>query len=103
MKIVRPAMALLLLVLTARPCSMSFPRRIWAKKPGSASKLFAFEKNGKVGFIDPTGKVVIPPTIASSIDHVGDFSNGLVLVGELGYFNESGKRVITGAFTDFSD
>ena len=33
------------------------------QQPGSQSELFAFERNGRVGFIDSKGKIVITPTI----------------------------------------
>src|SRR6516225_6082394 len=102
----RLAAALLLAALIARPCSISYPRKIWAKTPGSSSKLFAFEENGKVGFIDPAGKVVVPARITASIDDTGDFSGGLVRIRPQGYFDETGKPVIQGKYfwlDDFSD
>ena len=49
---------LLLLALMEKPCSMVFAPKLWGKMPGSESKLFAFERDGRVGFIDPTGKVM---------------------------------------------
>jgi hypothetical protein len=97
---------LMLLALAAEPCSMSAVRKLWAKKPGAASNLFAFERNGRVGFIDPTGNVIINPTIVASIDDVGDFSNGRARVGDQGYIDETGKLVIQGDYRylhDFSD
>jgi hypothetical protein len=47
------------LVLAVGACSMSTVPRIWAKKLGAQSKLFAFERGGKTGFIDETGRVVV--------------------------------------------
>src|SRR6185436_16035078 len=88
----------LLFTLSADPCSVAYVQRLWAKKPGSASKLFAFEQNGSVGFIDPTGRVVIKPTIAASIDDVGDFSNGRARVGSKGYIDETGAWAIQKSF-----
>ncbi len=69
-------------------------RRLWAKQPGAASKLFAFERNGRVGFIDSKGRVVIPAKIEARIEEVGDFSEGLAAVSGLGYVDETGKWVI---------
>ena len=105
-KIWRNSWLLFLLALTAEPCSMAHVRTPWAKKPGAESKLFAFEKNGRVGFIDPTGRVIIKPTIVASIDSVGDFSNGLARIDNQGYINESGQWAIKQALwsmADFSD
>jgi hypothetical protein len=55
---VRPAgiaTGLLAGVVLAYACSVSYPRRLWSKLPGSK-------------------KVVIPPTIDAQIEKVGDFS-----------------------------
>ena len=94
---------LLLLVLAALPCSVSYPRKLWAKKPGATSKLFAFERNGRVGFIDPSGKVVIDPTMAVRIEDVGDFSGGRARVGQKGFIDETGKFVIQGDYSYYFD
>ena len=53
--------AFLFLALAAQPCLIAPVRKLWAKKRGSESKLFAFERNGRIGFIDPAGKVIIKP------------------------------------------
>lgn len=87
-------------------CSTFTPRRLWAKKPGSQSTLFAFEQSGRVGFIDRNGKVVIPATIETPIERVGDFSEGLARVGGQGYIGQTGRWVIkrkSWGTTDFSD
>ena len=97
---------LFLICLAIRPCSMSYPRELWAKKPGSNSKLFAIEINAKVGFINNTGKVVIAPTIDVRIEDMGDFFNGLARVHDRGFIDETGKWVIKqeyGWLNDFSD
>lgn len=98
--------ALLLLALTVKPCSMSAVRELWSKRPGSESGLFAFEKGGKIGFIDSAGKVVIHPTIVAQIEDIGDFSDGLARVDHQGYIDESGRWVIRQDYWweyDFSD
>jgi len=94
MKVWRLGGAVLLIALAAQPCSMSFPRKLWSKKPGSESRLFAFERNGRVGFIDPVGNVVVKPTIEAAIEDVGDFSNGLARIGHQGFVDETGRWVI---------
>jgi hypothetical protein len=97
---------LLLLALAAKPCSMAQVRKLWTKKPGSESKLFAFERNGRVGFIDPNGKIVVYPAIVARLEDVGDFSNGLARVDNQGYVDETGRFVIKKKFWgeyDFSD
>lgn len=85
---------LTLAVVVAYTCSISYYRRLWAKSPGSQSKLFAFERNGRVGFIDRKGKVVIPPTIKAPIEEVGDFSDGLARVNDQGYIDQTGRWAI---------
>ncbi len=98
--------ALLLLALTVKPCSMSAVRKLWSKRPGSESGLFAFEKDGKIGFIDSAGKVVIRPTIVAQIEDIGDFSGGLARVDHQGYIDETGRWVIQQDYWweyDFSD
>ncbi len=97
---------LLLLALAAKPCSMAQVRKLWTKKPGSESKLFAFERNGQVGFIDPKGKIVVHPAIAAHLEDVGDYSNGLARVDHQGYVDETGRFVIKKDFwwaDDFLD
>ena len=106
MRIWRFGGMLLLLALGAEPCSISPVRKLWTKKPGSESRLFAFERNGRVGFIDPNGKVIVYPAIAAPIEDVGDFSNGLARVDHQGYVDEAGRFVIKQDFwweDDFSD
>lgn len=97
----------LLLSLLAQPCEISVRRALWEKTPGTASKLFAFERNGKVGFINERGKVVISPQIEASIDEVGDFSEGLAQVGNHGYIDSTGSLAIHHhdycCYSDFSE
>lgn len=85
---------LLLVVITADACVISSWRKLWIKPLGSQSKLFAFERDGRVGFIDRRGKVVIRPTIGAPIEKVGDFSDGLARVGGQGYIDQAGRWAI---------
>ncbi len=97
---------ILLLALSARPCSIARIQTIWSKTPGSPSQLFAFERDGRVGFIDAAGHIAIPPTIPGPIDDIGDFSHGLARIRHEGFVDETGQWKIKGAFwwlTDFAD
>ncbi len=105
-KIWRFGGTLLLVALAAESCVISHVRTLWAKKRGSESSLFAFEQNGRIGFIDPTGKIIIKPTIVARLEDVGDFSNGLARVEHKGYVDQTGRWVIKQDFWwayDFSD
>ena len=93
-KIARFGVALLLVAISVYACSITPVRKLWAKRPGSESRLFAFERNGRVGFVDQTGKIIIQPTIVASIEDVGDFSNGLARVDHQGYIDEAGRWII---------
>ena len=76
---------------------MQYVRPLWTKSPESDVAFFAFEAEGRVGFIDVHGKIVIPATIAAPIENVGDFHNGLAVInrGEAsGYLNSSGQLAI---------
>src|SRR5579872_6385051 len=101
----RVSAAILGVALVVRPCVVSYPRKLWAKSPQSDSQLFAFERDGRVGFIDPAGRIVIQPTIEASIDNVGDFFDGFARVDTEGYITESGKWAFRGNYCwlrDFS-
>ena len=91
------------LVLAVGACSMSTVPRIWAKKLGAQSKLFAFERGGKTGFIDATGRVVVRAVLPGDIHGVGDFAEGLVRVGNR-FFDERGVEAfsVVGQASDFS-
>jgi hypothetical protein len=62
--------------------------------------LFSIEQNGKMGFIDNTGSVVIPPQFKGSI-YSTFFSEGLtpvVISDKWGYIDRTGRVVIRPAF-----
>ncbi len=83
---------------------MSYPRKLWSKHPAPDSHLFAFEKNGRVGFIDQTGHIPIKPTITADIENVGDFSHGLARIDNRAYIDPSGHwalRQKSGEAQDF--
>ena len=60
-----------------------------------AAKLFRVQKGGKVGFIDPTGKIIIPITLPAN---TGNFSEGLAPVnrspGVWEYIDGTGRPTI---------
>jgi hypothetical protein len=59
--------------------------------------LVSVEQNNKVGFMDKTGKLIIPPRY----EDAGPFSEGLAAVkigGQYGYIDRSGKLVIPPRF-----
>lgn len=56
-------------------------------------ELTKIKKNNRYGYIDKSGKIIVP----IEYDYTGDFSEGLVIVGEgdkAGYFNEKGELVL---------
>ena len=66
--------------------------RFCLAQPTSADQLFLIEKDGKSGFIDRTGKVVIAPRF----DSAAGFSEGLALVKRDGrkFFIDTGGRIV---------
>lgn len=93
----------LVLAVGAGACSMVSVPRIWAKRVGATSKLFAFERDGKTGFIDGRGRVVVRAVLPAGIRDVGDIAEGLVRVGSR-FFDERGVEVfsVAGYASDFS-
>ena len=82
-----------LVCFVANTCIITPVRRLWAKSPASQSSLFAFERNGRVGFIDSKGKIVIDPAIHARIEAVGDFVDGWARVDHRGYIDQAGKWI----------
>jgi len=82
---------------------------IWAKDPTSDVPLFRVAKNGKVGYIDATGRLVIPTSFDLTFNYGWDFFEGVapVQVGtEWGYIDSAGAFVIRPTFAwakPFSD
>lgn len=102
----RLAVLSLLFGLAANPCSISHVPHIWSKNPDSKSRLFAFERNGRTGFIQTNGAIVIQPALPIGIESIGDFVDGIARVGNSGYIDDSGKFILRSAYEhidDFSD
>lgn len=70
-------------------------------QPQSGSELFMIDKDGKSGFIDTTGKVVIAP----EFDSVNGFREGLALVmrGGKKFFIDTSGRIVFEAKFDIVD
>jgi hypothetical protein len=66
-------------------CSWSY--LIWAIRSESADPLFRFVRNGKAGYIDSQGKIVIQPTFSATDNFGGEFHEGL-----LGVKDDKGYR-----------
>jgi hypothetical protein len=74
---------------------------IWAKNTGSDVPLFRVVKDGKVGYIDSAGKLVIPHRFDLTFNWGWDFMEGVapVQVGrEWGYIDSAGSFVIPAMF-----
>ena len=60
-------------------CSWDYP--IWIPRTKSADPLYRFERNGKAGYIDRSGKIVIPPTLKVAGNFGCEFHEGLLEIG----------------------
>lgn len=91
----------------ARACSWSY--LIWAIRRKPADPLFRFVKDGKAGYIDAAGKVVIDAVLPADSNFGGEFHEGLLAVKEkrgYRYVDRSGTVVFQGDYWmafDFSE
>jgi hypothetical protein len=92
----------LITALLAVVCASAETIRVPTKRPGAGS-LFQVVRDGKWGFMDRTGQVVIPP----AFEDERDFFHGLAAVemseGHWGYINEKGKLAIAARFDEVRD
>src|SRR5947207_15985085 len=91
MKIFKQLSTILLTLLLSTILSTAQPQS------QNAKTLFPVDKDGKWGFIDRTGKIVIP----LQFDSANDFHEGLALVTANGknlFIDASGRSVITPQF-----
>jgi WG containing repeat len=101
--------ALLLLFVTTSALTTDRDYTIWIPRSQDADPLYRFVSDGKAGYIDRTGKVVIAPVLPDWGDNGGgEFHNGLleIGVGNGVYVDATGKKVIdTGLYRgwDFSE
>jgi len=63
MRIQKSTAALLLVVCTTIGLACSADRIIWMPNDDSADPLYRFIANEKAGYIDRSGKIVVPPTL----------------------------------------
>jgi hypothetical protein len=95
----------LCVVVTADACSWDYT--IWIPRDGNADALYRFIRDGKAGYIDPTGKVVIEPKFEPYGNGGGVFHDGLVETGVASgkYADATGKLLDFGLEHgwDFSD
>jgi hypothetical protein len=86
-------------------CSWDYP--IWMIRSKSADPLYRFIRDGKAGYIDRDGKVVIEPALDYSRNQHGEFHNGLLLTNLFGDFVDvSGKVAFDNRYDmayDFSE
>lgn len=85
-------------------CSWDYT--IWQTRGKNADALYRFIKDGKAGYIDQTGKIVIEPTLDFYGNYDGEFENGLLQIDDGKYINKTGKIAIDKDYYrswDFSD
>jgi hypothetical protein len=88
--------ALVLLFGAAIVFACSADYLLWAPRSKSADPLYRFVTNGKAGYIDGTGKVVVPPILRVYGNYGAEFHDGLleVPVSDGKYVDRSGKIVL---------
>src|SRR5687767_5715878 len=85
------------LFATAAPspaCSWDYP--IWTPRDRNADPLYRFIRDGKAGYIDRSGKVVIEPRFDGDGNYGGEFHDGMLEVGASSgeYVDATGKTVL---------
>ncbi len=87
----RPAFLFFLIATLGLPCEWDYP--IWAIRNRSADPLYRFVRDGKAGYIDSKGMVVIPPSFKVSSNAGGEFHDGrLMMDGK--YIDKNGRPVM---------
>ena len=90
---------------TADACSWDYP--IWMPRHKNADALYRFIRDGKAGYIDRAGKVVVEPKFEPRGNYGGEFHDGLAEVGVSSgeYVDSTGKPLNLKLYRgwDFSD
>lgn len=92
------AAAIFLFAEPIAACSWDYP--IWQVRTKNADPLYRFIKNGKAGYIDQTGKIVVQPTIRTYGNYGYEFNSGLLGLysWEGPYIDVTGKIAIPNDF-----
>lgn len=103
-------MRVLLSLIITSALLLACESNIWMGMPpfDRADPLFRFVSRGRVGFIDRTGRVVIPPTPSISLKYAQFFYDGLLSlgIGEGPFLDTHGRRAFDNGFYriwDFSE
>jgi hypothetical protein len=107
----RAVARLLVAVLSAAALALSvdWDYLIWIPRDSTADPLYRFIKNGKAGYIDQAGRVVVPPVLPCREGNGGgEFHDGLleIAISDGIYVNTKGEKVIDKGFFrgwDFSE
>jgi hypothetical protein len=94
MSVTRLLLIFLLTTQVSTACSWDY--LIWQIRSKSADPLYRFVQNGKAGYIDRSGKVIIEPKYEAYGNGGYEFENGLLhlSVSEAQYIDTTGKLVI---------
>src|SRR6266849_8339115 len=99
MNLLRPflcaGLAVLMIAWSSSTCEWDYP--IWIPHSANADPFYRFTKGSKAGYIDKTGKVVVPAVIPFCVGNGGGaFHDGLLEIGVFDgiYVDTSGKKVI---------
>jgi len=87
---------LILHVCTRVLIACSWDYQIWIPRSKSADSLYRFVRDGKAGYINRSGKILIEPTFEAYSNSHGEFHGGLMDMGISGgrYADITGKIVI---------
>ncbi len=80
-------------------CEIDYP--IWIQRSPTADPLYRFIRNGKMGFIDHGGKIVVKPKLDYlGVNYGDEFEDGLLAIDSSGgvYVDRNGKTVIDKSF-----
>ena len=91
---VRNVLTLVLMASLVFACESDYS--IWIPRSESADPLYRFVKNDKAGYIDGTGRVIIPAVLNKLGNYGSEFHDGLleVAVSNGKYVDRTGKVVV---------